>query len=116
MVISFCDYPSDGDVDAVLRAGGELIWQAGPLTKGSNLCQGTGGNGYAFLKLSARTSEAVWLERARRFAMHGIAQYRSELDAVGRGRFSLWTGDVGFAIYLWGCITGDSAFPTIDSF
>ena len=33
-----------------------------------------------------------------------------------RGRYSLWTGDVGLAIYLWDCITGEPRFPTIDVF
>ena len=44
--------------------------------KGSNLCHGTGGNGYAFLKLHRRTGDPVWLERARAFAMTAIAQCR----------------------------------------
>ena len=29
---------------------------------------------------------------------------------------ALWTGDVGLAIYLWDCITGEPRFPTIDVF
>ena len=29
--------------DHILAQGGELTWQAGPLRKGSNLCQGGGG-------------------------------------------------------------------------
>ncbi|WFU43082.1 lanthionine synthetase LanC family protein [Bradyrhizobium sp. CB82] len=37
--------------------GGRFTWAAGPLTKGSNLCHGTGGNGYAFLKLYRRTND-----------------------------------------------------------
>lgn len=116
VVISFCDYPPDPEVDAVLLEGGELVWQAGPLVKGSNLCHGTGGNGYTFLKLFERTGDTKWLDRARIFAMHGIGQYRSELAQVGRPRFSLWTGDPGFAIYLASCIDGDASFPTVDVF
>jgi hypothetical protein len=46
------------------------------LAKGAKLCHGTGGNGYAFLKLYRRTKNAVWLDHARAFAMTGIAQYR----------------------------------------
>ncbi len=42
-------------LDDLLLAAGETIWSAGPLAKGSNLCHGTGGNGYAFLKLYRRT-------------------------------------------------------------
>ena len=104
------------EVDALLLKGGELIWQAGPLVKGSNLCHGTGGNGYAFLKLYERTGDVIWLERARRFAMHGIAQYRATLADVGHPRYSLWTGDPGFAVYLASCIDLDASFPTIDIF
>jgi len=60
--------------DHILAQGGELTWQAGPLRKGSNLCHGTGGNGYAFLKLFGRTGDELWLDRARAFAMAAIEQ------------------------------------------
>ena len=103
-------------LDALLLEAGEAIWHAGPLAKGSNLCHGTGGNGYAFLKLYERSGDARWLERARAFAMHGIAQVESDERAHGQQRYSLWTGDPGFAIYLWDCIRGCSAFPTLDVF
>src|SRR5262249_13988403 len=53
-VICLADLPSTA-LDELLLAAGETIWAAGPLTKGSNLCHGTGGNGYAFLKLYQRT-------------------------------------------------------------
>jgi hypothetical protein len=101
-------------IDAALLGGGELTWAAGPLRKGSNLCHGTAGNGYAFLKLHARTRDATWLERARAFAMHAIAQSEADAAALGQRRFSLWTGDLGLAIYLWDCIEGQARFPTMD--
>ncbi|HTV77815.1 MAG TPA: LanC-like protein [Steroidobacteraceae bacterium] len=107
--------PSD-ELDPLLAAAGETIWSAGPLTKGSNLCHGTGGNGYAFLALHQRSGERRWLDRARAFAMHGIAQTQADRARYGQGRYSLWTGDVGFAIYLWHCIEGTAAFPTLDVF
>jgi Lanthionine synthetase C-like protein len=53
----------------LLTAAGEAVWAAGPLAKGSNLCHGTGGNGYAFLKLFQRTGQPHWLDRARAFAI-----------------------------------------------
>jgi hypothetical protein len=31
-------------------------------------------------------------------------------------RYSLWTGDPGFAIYLWDCLRGCADFPTLDVF
>lgn len=115
IVICLADHP-DATLDVLLIAAGEAIWAAGPLNKGSNLCHGTGGNGYAFLKLYRRTGDARWLARARAFAMHGIAQMEAEYAATGHLRHSLWTGDPGFAIYLWDCLRGEAAFPTLDVF
>jgi hypothetical protein len=117
MVTTFADAPfATPEFDALLLDAGRFTWAAGPLTKGSNLCHGTGGNGYAFLKLYRRTNDPIWLERARQFAMTAIVQYRGAQVVVGRGRYSLWTGDVGLAIYLWDCVTGEPRFPTIDVF
>ncbi len=104
-VVCLADMPGHA-LDDVLVAAGEAIWAAGPLNKGSNLCHGTGGNGYAFLKLHERTRDAVWLERAQAFAMHGIAQTEADAQLHGQMRYSLWTGDPGFAIYLWDCLRG----------
>lgn len=114
-VICLADLPGRS-LDELLCAAGEAIWVAGPLNKGGNLCHGTGGNGYAFLKLYQRTGEAVWLQRARAFAMHALAQAETEAREVGRLRYSLWTGDIGLAIYLWDCLRGQAAFPTLDVF
>lgn len=117
MVTTFADAPfASPDFDALLLDAGRFAWAAGPLTKGSNLCHGTGGNGYAFLKLYRRAKDPIWLDRARQFAMTAIVQYRGAQMAVGRGRYTLWTGDVGLAIYLWDCITAEPRFPTIDVF
>lgn len=77
---------------------------------------GTAGNGYAFLVLHQRTQDPRWLQRARAFAMHAIAQAEAEAAAVGRLRHSLWTGDQGLAIYLWDCIRAQPSFPTLDAF
>jgi hypothetical protein len=104
----------DEDVDALLAAAGALIWAAGPLTKGANLCHGTAGNGLAFLKLFERTGDEAWLGRARAFAMHAIVQSDREATEVGQRRYSLWTGDIGLACYLWECIRATARFPTTD--
>jgi hypothetical protein len=114
-IICLGDLPC-ADLDAALLQAGEAVWAAGPLVKGSNLCHGTGGNGYAFLKLHQRTADPVWLQRARAFAMHGIAQTQADALRFGQHRYSLWTGDPGFAIYLWDCLRGAAAFPTLDCF
>ena len=106
----------DSRVEELLRMGGELTWRAGPLAKGSGLCHGTAGNGYAFLTLYVRTGERVWLERARAFAMHAIGQWKAESALYGRGRFSLWTGDPGLACFLWDCVRERDLFPTLHVF
>ena len=114
-VINLAEFPG-AELDVLLLAAGETTWAAGPLKKGSNLCHGTGGNGYAFLKLFKRTGDVQWLQRARAFAMHGIRQTEAHAAHYGRLRYSLWTGDLGFAVYLWDCIRGEAAFPTLDVF
>ena len=49
MVTTFADAPfSAPEFETLLVDGGRFAWSAGPLAKGSNLCHGTGGNGYAF--------------------------------------------------------------------
>ncbi|HEX3268313.1 MAG TPA: LanC-like protein [Gaiellaceae bacterium] len=108
--------PTDSQLTELLVAGGELTWQAGPLKKGANLCHGTGGNGYAFLKLFQRTGDELWLHRARAFAMHAIEQVERTTADYGRGRHSLFTGDPGTALYLQSCIAASAAFPTLDAF
>ena len=104
------------ELDALLLYAGETIWSAGPLQKGSNLCHGTAGNGYAFLKLYRRTKDPCWLHRARLFAMHAIDQADTEARRHGHFRYSLWTGDLGLAVFLWDCIVGQARFPTLDVF
>ena len=116
MVTVFADAPfTSPDLEALLIEGGEFTWKAGPLAKGSNLCHGTGGNGYAFLKLHRRTEDPVWLDRARAFAMMAISQCEEARREFGRGRYSLWTGDIGLAVYLRDCLKIDAQFPMIDA-
>ena len=97
-------------------AGGELTWRAGPLAKGSNLCHGTAGNAYAFLVLHRRTGDEFWLDRACAFALHAIGQVERERAAVGRGRYSLFTGDIGVALFLRHLLDGEDRFPTMGPF
>ena len=114
-VVCLARMPGDA-LDALLVEAGEATWSAGPLAKGSNLCHGTAGNAYAFLVLLARTRDARWRDRARAFAMHAIAQFEDETASTGRLRHSLWTGDIGLAIFLWDCVREQAAFPTLDVF
>jgi hypothetical protein len=98
----------------LLLAGAELTWHAGPLVKGPGLCHGTGGNGYAFLKAYAVTGDDLWLDRARRFAVHALEQVELVRAETGRGRYTLYTGDVGAALFAQSCIDVDPRFPTMD--
>jgi hypothetical protein len=92
-------------------AGGELTWRAGPLRKGAGLCHGTAGNGYAFLALLERTGDERWLERARAFAMHAAGQVEHSRSNDRRSRYTLWTGDLGTALYLADCTDGRGELP-----
>jgi hypothetical protein len=112
IVIGAADYLDE----ELLVAGAELPWHAGPssLEKGPGICHGTAGNGYAFLKAFARTGDERWLDRARRFAVHGLDQVTRQRKQRGRGRYSLWTGDLGVALYAADCIEARSAYPIFD--
>jgi hypothetical protein len=103
-------------LDALLLQAGELIQEAGALRKGPSLCHGTAGNGFALLKLFERTGDERWLQRARRFAMHALWQVERSRELFAQGRHSLWTGDIGVALFLNECLRGSARFPTIDSF
>jgi len=87
---------------------------AGPLVKGASFCHGTAGSGMAFLKLFERSGDARWLERARAFAMHAIAQSEAHATTYGMRRYSLYTGDPGLAVYLARCIEGKGGWPGLD--
>jgi lantibiotic modifying enzyme len=113
IVVSAADYLDE----ELLLAGAELTWHAGPHgdDRGPSICHGTAGNGYAFLKTFARTGDEIWLERARRFAVHALAQMRRQRSERGRGRYSLFTGDLGVALYLADCLDARAAYPILDA-
>ena len=101
----------------LLLAGADLLWHVGPpgLEKGPSICHGTAGNGHAFLKDFERTGDERWLERARRFAMHALEQVERLRAERGRGRYSLWTGDVGVALFVADCLDGRGRYPIFDA-
>jgi lantibiotic modifying enzyme len=96
--------------EELLLAGAELTWRAGPptLEKGTGICHGTSGNGYALLAAFERTGDEQWLERARRFAAHALGQVE-RLD----GRYSLFTGGVGAALFAADCLEARTAYPLL---
>jgi hypothetical protein len=102
--------------EELLLAGAELTWGAGAHreAKGPGLCHGTSGNGYALLKTFERTGDERWLERARRFAVHALGQVEHARAEVGHGRYSLFTGDVGVALFAAACLDADARFPILD--
>jgi len=116
IVTGLANFPRNRSVelDEILIKAGNTVWNAGPVSKGPGVCHGTAGNGYAFLKLHQRTGNPIWLERARSFAMHAIAQSERARNQYGRRRYSLWTGDLGLAVYLWHCVTGSGGLPAYD--
>jgi hypothetical protein len=112
IVIAAADYLDE----ELLLAGAELPWHTGPknLDKGPGICHGTAGNGYAFLKAFSRTGDQRWLERARKFAVHAFEQVERLRAQRGSGRYSLWTGDLGVALYAADCMEARSAYPFFD--
>jgi lantibiotic modifying enzyme len=116
MVTGLADFPAkhSAEMDAMLVKAGNAVWNAGPLTKGPGICHGTAGNGYALLKLYQRTGDETWLARARSFAMHAVTQSERARERYGRGRYSLWTGDPGLAVFLFHCLDGSGGLPAFD--
>jgi hypothetical protein len=112
IVISAAEYLDE----ELLLAGAELVWQAGPHgdEKGYGICHGTAGNGYALLKAFERTGDERWLERARRFAIHALEQAERLASTRGRRRYSLWTGDVGAALYAGDCLDAKARYPVLE--
>jgi Lanthionine synthetase C-like protein len=95
--------------EELLLAGTELSRRTGPagMEKGPGICHGTASQGYAFLTAFERTGDETWLEDARHFAMHALGQVKRR----GRGRYSLWTGDVGVALYAADCLDASARYP-----
>lgn len=106
IVIAAADYLDE----ELLLSGAELVWRAGPpkLEKGAGICHGTAGNGYALLAAFARTGDEEWLDRARSFAAHALGQVER-----GESRYSLWTGDVGVAVYAADCLDVRTRYPVL---
>jgi hypothetical protein len=65
---------------------------------------------------TAEQATLFGLSALKRSPLTAIAQSREARDHVGRGRYSLWTGDAGLAVYLWDCLTAVPRFPTVDFF
>jgi lanthionine synthetase-like protein len=102
--------------EELLLAGAGTVWRAGPhgRDKGACLCHGTAGSGYALLKAFERTQDELWLDRARSFAVHALEQAAAGRGERGRGRYSLWTGDVGVAVFAADCLLARTRYPVLE--
>jgi lantibiotic modifying enzyme len=94
--------------EELLRSAAELTWRAGAHRerKGAGICHGTAGNGYALLAAFARTGDELWLDRARRFAVHALAQAEREPPV-----YSLFLGAVGVALFASDCLDAEWRYP-----
>jgi hypothetical protein len=46
--------------------------------------------------------------------MHALAQVEAGRERHGRGRYSLWTGDIGAALFALQCVDGRDGLPSLD--
>lgn len=83
----------------VRRCGIDAAWETTGSIRGSDSAKGRWRYKHARLK----TRTIMW----------ATDQVRGAHAAFGRGRYSLWTGDAGLAVYLWHCISGEPQFPTV---
>ncbi|MCD0418360.1 LanC-like protein [Rubrivivax sp. JA1024] len=108
--------PRTPEWDELLLAAGEAVWLAGPLSKGPSLCHGTAGNALALLRLAERSGDDRWRERGLAMLAHAAAQVEAAREHYGRGRPSLWTGDLGVAWVLAEALAGRARLPLLDVF
>jgi hypothetical protein len=46
--------------------------------------------------------------------VHALEQTERLKGARGRGRYSLWTGDIGVALFAADCLDGQARYPILD--
>ena len=103
-----------GDVldEDLALGGGELTWRAGPLAKGAEpLPRHRGKRLRVPRALPSGPATSAGSTAPARFAAHAIAQVEALRAEHGRGWHSLWTGDLGVALYLADCIDGGGRLP-----
>jgi hypothetical protein len=105
----------EAPLDTARRASSRAVARGrhGP-EKGADICHGTAGNGFALLKAFAHLGDERWLDRARRFAVHALGQVDRARAEHGHGRYSLFTGDVGAALFAAACLDADARFPVLE--
>ena len=69
------------------------------------------------MSLGTQCASATGSRRSCLGTLHGAAGNTLALlrhAANGRGRYSLWTGDVGTALFAAACLDADARYPIID--
>jgi len=97
-----------------VRIGPRKASAAGLIVTSCKTQVGPPGNGYALLRTFGRTADERWLDRARRFAVHALDQVERWREIRGTGRYSLWTGDLGAAVYASDCLDSRTEVPIVD--
>jgi hypothetical protein len=66
------------------------------------------------LRTFGRTGDKRRLDRARRFAVHALGQIKRWREVRGSGRYSLWTGDLGAALFAADSLDAHAEVPVVD--
>ena len=97
-------------LDEERRRGRRADVACGAAAEGRGPATGPRATATRFLALLERTGDERWLARARAFAM----PRRPRSSTPGRSsaaRYTLWTGDLGTALYLADCVEGGGRLP-----
>lgn len=99
------------------RKAADLLWQKGLLRKGSGICHGIAGNGYAFLTLFHLTKEQKYLYRAVKFIeFFDTDEFQNDSRVPDRPD-SLYEGNAGTICFLCDMLHAESAsFPFLNVF
>ncbi|PHJ22984.1 lanthionine synthetase c family protein [Cystoisospora suis] len=84
---------------AALRAA-ECVWRYGLLKKGSGICHGISGSGYALLAVYKLTRDPIWLDRAIEFALKMFDEKLQADSRIPDNPFSLFEGLSGAICFL----------------
>ena len=101
--------------EELLLAGAELTWHAGPPGMEKGPASATGRPGTATRSSRPSSAPGRALARPRPPVRRARARAGRARRRRGHGRYSLWTGDVGAALYAADCLEARTAYPVLDS-
>jgi hypothetical protein len=97
------------------RRAAEHVWRYGLLRKGSGICHGIAGNGYAFLSLYRRSADPRDLDRALHFARHSWSDRVVREQRTPDRPCSLYEGRMGTLCFYRDCLEpGGARFPAFE--